>query len=360
MRLLTGLPLTGPPPTSTIACQHDHLLNRSPAKMTTHQNDHLPNQPLNTMTFVTMSNFRRHVRLAIALFLIGATTLPAAAQPTWTEGTAGGPQVSLDWAKPSFEGGGELVGEIGTSFPTSRLIFSGQYPIGDAPGENGIRLVADLPISHFSIDDEDAGEADGISGTEVGNPYLGAHARLTGEWAIGGGVRLPLASMPDLDFGASEEEQRQSLVDALALRTGSIVDISRVEAFGPETFTTRGYGAYTLQSPSGLSARLRSGLTLLVPTENTDRRENVVLLDYGGRAWYDGEQFRVGVGVGGRTNLNADEEESFEERTLTFLDAAAQFRFGRVRPGLTFRVPLSEEPSEVLGYAVGIDVTVTF
>jgi hypothetical protein len=294
--------------------------------------------------------------LTIALFLSGAAALPSAAQPTWTEGTAGGPQVSLDWAKPSFDGGGELVGEIGTSLPTSRLILSGQYPIGDAPGENGTRLVAELPITRFGIDDEDAGEADGESGTKLGNPYLGAHSRLAGGWAVGGGVRLPLASTPD-GFD-TREERRQNLIDALALQTGSITDINRVEAFGPETFTTRGYGEYTLRSPSGLSGRVRSGLSLLVPTENTDRRENVVLLDYGGRAWYDGEQFRVGVGAGGRTNLNADEEESFEERTLTFLDAAAQFRFGRVRPGLTLRVPLSDEPSEVLGYAAGVSVTV--
>jgi len=156
----------------------------------------------------------------------------------------------------------------------------------------------------------------------------------------------------------TREKRRQSLVDALALQAGTITDISQVEVFGPKIFTTRGYGGYTVHSPSSLSARVRSGLSLLVPTEDTDRRENVVLLDYSGRAWYDGEQFRVGAGVGGRTNLNADEEESFEEQTLTFLGAAAQLQVGRVRPGLTLRVPLSDEPSEVLSYAAGLSVTV--
>jgi len=293
----------------------------------------------------------RFLAATLSLVLIGLIAVrPAPAQPTWVEGTPSQPQVSLDWSKPSF-GGGELVGDVGTSFLTSRLLISGQYPIGSST-----RLVADLPTSRFGVDDEDAGEADGTSGTEVGNPYLGAHTSLAGGWSVGGGVRLPLASTPD-EFD-TREERRQSLVDALALRSGAITDISRVEAFGPETFTTRGYGGYTVHSPSGLSARVRSGLSLLVPTEDTDRRENVMLLDYSGRAWYDGEQFRVGAGVGGRTNLNADEEESFEERTLTFLDAAAQLQFGRVRPGLTLRVPLSDDPSEVLSYAAGISVTV--
>jgi hypothetical protein len=143
-----------------------------------------------------------------------------------------------------------------------------------------------------------------------------------------------------------------------AQRSYGLSDTNRVQAFGLDTFTPRGYGAYTLRSPSGPSGRVRSGPSLLVPTEDTDRRESVVLLDYDGRARYDGEQFRVGVGAGGRTNLNADEEESFEEQRLTFLDAAAQLQVRRVRPGLTLHVPLSDEPSEVLGYAAGINVTV--
>ena len=64
--------------------------------------------------------------ITLVLFLLGgATALPAVAQPTWTEGTAGGPQVSLDWTKPSFESGGDLAGEVGTSLLTSRLLLSG-------------------------------------------------------------------------------------------------------------------------------------------------------------------------------------------------------------------------------------------
>lgn len=286
--------------------------------------------------------------ITLALFLLGgAAALPAVAQPTWTEGTVGGPQVSLDWTKPSPESGGELAGEVGTSLLTSRLLLSGQYPISAHA-----RLVADLPISRFGIDDEDAGEADGVSSTKIGNPYLGAHARFGDGLAAGGGVRLPLASTPDdLDV--------QSIVDALALQAGSISDLGRVEAFGPETFTARGYGEYTARSDAGLAGRLRTGLSLLVPTEDTDTQENVVLFDYGGRAWYDGDPLRVGVGLGGRTNLNADEEESFGERSIYFLGAALQAQFDRVRPGLTLRMPLSEEPSEVLDYALGVSLTVT-
>jgi hypothetical protein len=294
----------------------------------------------------------RHLAVYVPIALFGLLVAsPAAAQPTWTqdtwtEGTSGRPQVSLDWTKPSFAGDTES-----TSLLTSRLLLSGQYPIGETT-----RLVADLPISQFSIDDEGAGRADGVSSTKVGNPYLGAHARLSGGWAVGGGARLPLTSGPESpDAG---DEFRQNAADVLALATGSLADMSRVEAFGAETFTARGYGGYTLRSAGGLSARLRSGLSLLAPTENTDFRENVVLLDYGARAWYDGKRFRVGLGLGGRTNLNADETETFNERSIYFLDSAVQAQFGRVRPGLTFRAPLSGEPSDLLDFAAGITVTV--
>jgi hypothetical protein len=83
-----------------------------------------------------------------------------------------------------------------------------------------------------------------------------------------------------------------------------------------------------------------------------------LFFDYGGRTWYDGNQFRVGFGVGGHANLNADRAESFGERILTFLDSVVQAQFGRVRPGLTLRTPLSGEPSDLLDFAAGLNVTV--
>ncbi len=318
---------------------------------------------------LTNDPFLRPVWLVVAFFLLGASaTGPAVAQPTWVESPSGydesvtsRPQVSLQWTRPSFDSN-DLAGEVSTSTLTSRLVVAGQYPISPRT-----RLVADLPIGHFGIDDEDAGEADGTSSTEVGNPYLGVHTRygdgssLAEGWAAGAGVRLPLASMPD--EAETPEEFRQGLVDLLALLTSSISDLSRVEAFLPDTFTARGYGGYTARSGEGLAGRLRTGLSLLVPTENGDERDNIVLFDYGGRAWYDGDPLRVGFGLGGRTNLNTDEEginiENLDERSRFYLDAALQAQFDQVRPGLILRVPLSEEASDALDYAAGVSLTVT-
>lgn len=209
-----------------------------------------------------------------------------------------------------------------------------------------LRLVADLPISRFHIDrvtyPGDLGEVSvawlvGHSSTKVGNPYLGLHSQFGGGWTAGGGIRLPLVSARKRRN--SVEGFRQDLADELALRSGIVTDPGRYGAFLPETVTARGYGAYTLRSGSGLSARLRAGLSLLLPTGDesisllaplgtaefagapllVDERERTVLLNYGRRVWYDG---------------------------------------ARVRPGVVFRTPLCEGLSEQLRYAAGVSLAV--
>ena len=56
----------------------------------------------------------------------------------------------------------------------------------------------------------------------------------------------------------------------------------------------------------------RSGLSLLMPTEDVEGRKNVVLLDCGGQA----RTTKTCVGLGEGTNLNADKAESFSERSI--------------------------------------------
>lgn len=356
----------------------------------------------------------RSVGLTLALLLLTATTAhPAAAQPTWIESTPNRPQVSLQWIKPTFEGGpaetrtgvggrnnfwsrshatGGLTLRHGkesvtAKVLTARLLLSGQYPITPS-----LRLVADLPVSRFHIDrvtyPGEIGEVSvaawlgGHSGTKMGNPYLGLHSRLGGGWAAGGGVRLALVSARKTRN--SVEGFRQDLANELALRSGIVADPGRYGAFLPETFTVRSYGGYTLRSGSGLSARLRAGLSLLLPTGDqsisllaplgnaefasapllVDERERTVLLYYAGRTWYNRSRFRLGLGFGGRTSLTAEDqeavvrEESLERRSVYFLDAAVQVQLGRIRPGVVFRAPISRNLSEQLRHAAALNLAV--
>jgi len=356
----------------------------------------------------------RYIGLTLALLLFGAATArPTAAQPTWIDSAPDRPQVRLQWVKPFFEGGptdprtgvggrngfwsrshaeGGLTLRHGkesvtAKVLTARLLVSVQYPVTGT-----LRLVADLPVSRFAIDrvtyPGDLGEVtvptwlSGHSGTKVGNPYFGVHARLGDGWAAGGGVRLPFVSA--WKTRSSVEAFRQDLADELALRSGIVADPDRYGAFLPATLTARGYGAYTLRSSTGLSARLRAGLSLLEPTGDqalsllaplgnaefanapllVEERERTVLLHYGGRAWYDGSRFRVGLGVGGRTSLTADKQEAvaregaLERRSVYVLDAAAQVQLERFRPGVVVRAPLSEKLSEQLRYAAGLGLAV--
>jgi len=286
--------------------------------------------------------------ICFGILVLTLSPISAEAQPTWVE-SAGGPQVSLDWVKPSFEGG-EIVGDVSTGFFTSRLLLSGQYPVSDE-----LRIVADFPISHFKIDESEVPDDVNVdlSSTRVGNPYLGVEGRFASGLAAGGGIRLPLATTEEIRSIGDPTP----LLQALALRTGALSDPGRVGAFARETLTARGYGHYTFRSPQNINLRLRSGLSVFASTGDSGR-ENVTLLDYGGRVWYGGGRVRGGLGLSGRTNLTGDEADSFGDRSIFFLDTALQGQFGRVRPGLVLRVPLSEEVSEVVGYSLGATLTV--
>jgi hypothetical protein len=129
-----------------------------------------------------------------------------------------------------------------------------------------------------------------------------------------------------------------------------------------------------LRSSSGLSAQLRAGLSLLLaPLGNAEfanapllieDRERTILLTYRGQVRYEGSGFRLGLGLGGRTSLTAEEqaavvrEESLERQSVYVLDAAIQGRLGRLRPGVLFRAPLSEKLSEQLRFAAGVSLAV--
>lgn len=295
------------------------------------------------------------------------------------------------WSRSHAEGGLTLrhgKESITAKALTARLLLSAQHPVTPT-----LRLVADLPVSRYVIDSitypGELGEITrlawlrGYTGTKVGNPYLGLHAQLGSGWAAGGGVRLPLVSAQKTRNSA--EQFKQNVADELALRSGLVTEPGRYGAFLPETLTARGYGTYTLRSGIGLSARLRAGLSLLLPTGDqrisllaplgnaefasapvlVEERERTVLLNYGGRVVYKISRYRFGLGVGGRTSLTADDqegvvrEEALERRSVYFLDAAAQAQLGRFRPGAVFRAPLSPKLLEQLRYAAGLSLAVT-
>lgn len=279
------------------------------------------------------------------LFVATFVSAPAAAQTTWVESTGGGPQVTLEWVKPSFdEGDAGLLGtDAGTTFLTSRLLLSGQYPLSDRA-----RLEADLPLAHYGSQEGN------VSSTKLGNPYLGARYQFGWAGAVGGGIRLPLA-----DVGGNEEtldDFAETLSETLALSTGSYSDPRRTEAYLPDAFTARGYLERTFALGSGFAVRFRPGLSLLVPTEGEDNDVQAIL-DYGGQVWYGGSLLRAGLGLGGRTNMSADSDR-LDDRSVYFLNTAIQRQFGNIRLGFVARVPLSEEVSSAVPYAAGVTLTI--
>lgn len=274
-----------------------------------------------------------NVTRSLLVFLFASTLIsaPATAQTTWIESTSDAPQVSLEWTKPSLEEGG-------TSFLTSRLLLTGQYPVSEAT-----RLVADVPISRFGTEDGN------VSSTTLGNPYLGTRYHFDRRGAAGVGVRLPLAKVN------AAESLEGTFAQPLSLAIGSYADLHRTEAFAPETMTARGYFERTFHPGSNISFRFRPGISVLIPTEDDSRNPNS-LVDYTAQTWYGDSQFRTGLGLGGRTDIWGN--GSLRERSVFFLDGAVQAQLGKVRPGIVIRTPLSEDISSTINYAVGVTLTV--
>jgi hypothetical protein len=92
------------------------------------------------------------------------------------------------------------------------------------------------------------------------------------------------------------------------------------------------------------------GSVLFIPTEGGDIE---LALDYGGSATYLAEMFRLGAGVNGRAIVTsgADDLGAMTEHQLAVF---TDFGSGRLRPGLSLRLPLDENTREFVNMTFGL------
>lgn len=257
----------------------------------------------------------RTLPLAMALLLI-----PASAAAQSLVQIPRGSSISLEVLHTSFEDDEEVA------------FYSGAYFLGGRFELNPrLALVAELPFAHFAYNGDDPLLED-ESSTALGNPLVGL-AVLTDRADLVFGGRLPLA--PD-----GEE----------ASLYGVMTDQYRLEAFVPDLATVQ------------VSARLRNtvsdvtrvtldlGGVLLVPT---DEGEVDFVADYGVVATYVAERVRLGGGVNGRALLTsgADDIGAMTEHQVAVF---ADFGSGRVRPGLSLRLPLDDNTRDFVDMTLGL------
>lgn len=258
--------------------------------------------------------FRRAALAApLALAALAALAPAAAAQSIWLDRVS--PKtLHLEIAKPLYQDGEDV------DFMTANWTFSGRFPVSA-----GLHLVGELPFARIGFDNG----FDEESSNTIGNLYAGIEthpAGGSGAW-FEGGVRAPTAS--------SEE---------FATISGSLVDADRWEAYGllSDAFVLH-TAAHWRSDPVGkVGVDLRVAPNLWLGGDLADDAE--VFLVYGGQVLYHGTSVRGGAGITGRWLATDDDDD---DRSTHQFEAAGDFLSGRVRPGVTLRIPLDDE--EFLG-----------
>lgn len=257
----------------------------------------------------------RTLPLAMALLLI-----PAAAAPQSLVQVPQGSSLSLELLHASFEDDDEVA------------FYSGAYFLGGRFELNPrLAVVAELPFAHLAYDGDDP-ILENESSTTLGNPLIGLAVQ-TGRAQLVFGGRLPLASD-----------------DELASLYGMMTDQYRLEAFVPDVATVQVSARLGNTVSDVTRVTFDLGGVLLVPT---DEGEVEFAADYGVAATYVAERVRLGGGVNGRAALTsgADDIGAMTEHQLAVF---GDFGGGRVRPGLSLRLPLDENTREFVNMTFGI------
>ena len=282
-----------------------------------------------------MCKFDRFPAIGVALFAVVIAVAPRAEAQSLCLPPGSGNQVALEVLKVSFD---DEVADV--TFGSTVWFLSGQLK-----ATPGLALVGEIPLSRIDV------KAYSVFGdpdpeTAVGNPYIGVILRAARTSFVSElGLRLPVASEDNAD----------------ALVQGIWSDADRWEAFIPDLIAVRARAGMDVSSPMGtadLITRFRIGPTLWIPTE--DGADAEIFADATASLWFQPATVMFGVTLSGRTLLSED-ALSFSERSEFQFGLDANVRFGNVRPGVHFHMPLGDDglfsTGEAVDFVFGLNVT---
>lgn len=271
--------------------------------------------------------------IALTAVLLGFAAPQAAAQgvaapyPNIGLESEGKTSASIEWMKPSFDGGD------GLTFMTSATLISAQYQVAPA-----IAVAARLPVTHMGFSEETIGE----SSTSIGNVYLGArYARPMSNSQIDFGLYLPTSGDDGL-FGSNW--------------VGYTADFDRVEAYMMDTFGIQGMYSHAATVQDAFRVEGTVGPSFLIYTSDVSDKTDL-LAHYGVRGWYDARPVSIGAGFSGTAMLTA-ENANFGERTIHQGALYVAGNAGSIRPHAFFRLPIDEDLSETVNYVFGVGLSV--
>ena len=271
-----------------------------------------------------VSRAGRLVPALIGSLLVAA---PLAAQQAWLgSGRAG--EVSLEILRPDLKGLGDQ------SFMSMAMFLSGRFPLG-----RRMFLVTEIPIATGSLSTSYFGFSTRESGSTVGDPYVGIEE---GDGTAFGelGVRVPLAS---------ENQAAPELI-------GMAADLERTEAFAPKVATVSLFLNYRAAAPSGLTFRIRGGPLAWIATQTgvLGAHDAELWAAYAVQAGYAAPRFTLLGGIGGRAIITEDVTHRFTDQVVL----SATFGSPSLRPGVSLRVPIDNDRDQLVGYSIGISLSV--
>jgi hypothetical protein len=267
--------------------------------------------------------FRLATLESILTLAVLAAALPdtARAQSLWLDRLRPN-TVLLEIVKP------DLQGPDDASFTTSAWYLSGRKEF--SPSLHG---VAEIPFGTSGVSE---GEAFG-TGAMLGNPYLGIEAGSPYVWAELG-LRLPLAGD---NFSTAS--------------IGVLSDTERWPAWLDEAATVRvGMRACTAPTDGGFRLEARLAPEFWIGTEPSWFEESTVWLTYGAILRFDLPAVRGGAGLSGRAHFL---DATHLTQGVGQADLGADFGTGRVRPGVSLRIPIGSDLDRAVALIYGLSVT---
>jgi hypothetical protein len=231
--------------------------------------------------------------------------------------------VWIEAARADFKG-------FEAAFPSTTWFISGRLPVTPR-----LSATVDVPFSYARLD---VAGADSETSSVFGNPYVGAEfAAVPDRLTLEAGLRLPLNTADS-----------ESFADVLAV----LADPQRMEAFMDNTVPVTVAASLEHAVSNVLSLRGRAGIMSAFYTGD-DAPDTDVAVDYGAVGTYTAGPARVALGFSGRWFTTAD-EGGFGENSLHHVGLGADVKVGRVRPGVSVRIPLDGDYRDVLGSSIGV------
>jgi len=227
-----------------------------------------------------------------------------------------------------------------TKFTTFVLYLTGRFALS-----RNLTLIGELPFSHDAhkrvfVDAQNNGHYEDPPSREnaIGNPYLGIEFRRENSLVFGEiGFRPPFA--PD---------------DEHVSFSGFWTDfVDRADAFVKEATTVSGALNYMINTPTGFVLRIRGGTTLWMAPDEPDE-ESEWFLNYSAQVGYELPQISLVVGFSSRIWMGEDPElgKSFHQ-----IGIATNMNLGVAQPGISLRVPIGKEMTEILDYLYSLNLS---